>query len=130
MAAVLVRIAPSRLLASGVRTDALSHDPAVAEAYLADPLVSRKVSPAWFRAAQRAQGEVVAGAPSFPVPALVMASGDDRLADPAAVREWASRAPKDRTTFVEWPGFFHEMFNEIGKERVLARVAAWLESAT
>lgn len=127
-ASALFRFAPSFLIASRLGTGALSHDPAVEEQYLADPLVSRKVSAAWFRAARAAQEEVNAGAAGFPVAALVMASGDDRLVDPAATRAWAERAPQGRTTYVEWPGLYHEMFNEIGRERVLARVAEWLGS--
>jgi alpha-beta hydrolase superfamily lysophospholipase len=31
-------------------------------------------------------------------------------------------------TFVEWPGMYHEMFNEVGKMKVLERVAEWIES--
>ena len=130
LAAVLLRVSPGFLIGSGLPTGALSHDPAVERDYLADPLVSRKASPAWLRAARRAQEEVKAGAPRFPVPVLVMAAGDDRLVDPAAVREWAARAPAATTTFVEWPGFFHEMFNEVGKERVLERVVEWMDSRT
>ena len=68
------------------------------------------------------------GAPALAVPILVMASGDDRLVDPAAIRAWAERAPRALTTCVEWPGLFHEMFNEVGRERVLARVAEWLDA--
>lgn len=127
MASVLNRVAPSHLTASGIDTGVLSHDPEVEARYLADPLVSKKVSAAWLRAAHAAQREVHAGAPSFAVPCLVMASGDDRLVDPAAARDWASRAPAARTTFVNWPGLYHEMFNEIGKEAVLEKLGEWME---
>jgi alpha-beta hydrolase superfamily lysophospholipase len=126
-AKVLLRLAPSFLVASGLDTGMLSHAPGVEERYLADPLVSRKVSAAWFRAARVAQKEVIAGAPGFAVPALVMTSGDDRLVDPAATRAWAERAPRDRTTYLEWPGLYHEMFNELEKDKVLERVAEWIE---
>lgn len=125
---VLFRVAPGHVIASGLDTGVLSHDPVVEERYVADSLVSGKVSAAWFRAARRAQDEVNEGAARFAVPALVMASGDDRLVDPAAIRGWASRAPRERTTFVEWPGMYHEMFNEVGNEQVLGRVAEWLEA--
>lgn len=124
--AVLFRLAPSFVTRTGLDTSALSHDPEVEKQYVADPLVSKKVSAGWYRAARAAQEEVNLGAPRFAVPVLVMASGDDRLVDPAAVRGWAERAPRDRVTYVEWPGMYHEMFNEIGKERVLERVAEWI----
>jgi alpha-beta hydrolase superfamily lysophospholipase len=128
VASVLFRVAPAYLTSTGLDTGALSHDPAVEARYVADPLVSRTVSAAWLRAARAAQQEVNADAPVFPVPALVMASGDDRLVDPAAVRAWAERAPRDRTTYVEWPGFYHEMFNEVEKEKVLSRVVEWMDA--
>jgi len=124
---VLFRIAPSFLTNNSLDTGALSHDPEVEKQYVADPLVSKKVSAAWYRAARAAQEEVEIGAPGFSVPLLVMASGHDRLVDPAAVRAWAERAPQDRTTYLEWPGLYHEMFNEIEKDTVLKRVAEWIE---
>ena len=127
-ASVLFRIAPAYVTSTGLDTGALSHDPEVEKRYVADPLVSRKVSAAWYRAARAAQDEVNEGAPRFAVPVLVMASGDDRLVDPAAVRAWADRAPRVLTTFVEWPGLYHEMFNELEKEKVLEKVGAWMES--
>jgi alpha-beta hydrolase superfamily lysophospholipase len=126
--AAMFRIAPSLVTRSGIDSEAVSHDPAVVKAYVADPLVSKKVSAAWYRAAIAAQKEVNEGASRFPVPALVMASGEDRLVDPGAIREWTSRAPRERTTFVEWPGFYHEMFNEVGNQQVLTRVVEWLEA--
>jgi len=125
---VLFRVAPSFVTNSGIDTGALSRDPEVEKRYLADPLVSKKVSAAWYRAALAAQKEVNEGAPRFAVPVLVMASGEDRLVDPGAVRAWAESAPRVQTTFIEWDGFYHEMFNEIERERVLSRVAEWLEA--
>ena len=125
--AVLLRVAPSYRIATGLDTGVLSHDPQVERDYVADPLVSTKVSAAWFRAARAAQAELSEGAPRFSVPALVMAAGEDRLVDPAAVRAWAHDVPTD---FVEWPGMYHELFNEIDREKVLERVATWMEDVT
>ena len=124
-ASIALRVAPGFLFASGVEVEALSHDPQVVRDYLADPLVSKKVSSAWFRAAHAAQAELEEGAARFAVPALVMAAGEDRLVDPAAIRAWAQEVPTD---FIEWPGMYHELFNEIEKEKVLARVAEWMDA--
>lgn len=60
------------------------------------------------------------------VPALIMQSGGDRLVDPAATREWAANAPADLVEYVEWPGLFHEMFNEPEREQVFQKMELWL----
>jgi lysophospholipase len=106
----------------------LSRDPRVAEAYLADPMVSRTVSARWFTEVQRAQADTRARATRLSVPALVMQSGDDRLADPAATRMWAADAPSKLVEYVEWEGFYHEMFNEPEQVEVFERMLQWLES--
>ncbi len=104
----------------------LSRDPAVGEAYARDPLVSHAASPGWLRAIGRAQREVRAAAPRLRVPTLLMASGDDRLVDAEAARQFARAAAPGVVEFVWWDGFFHEMLNDIGREDVLARIVDWL----
>ena len=107
----------------------LSRDPAVGQAYARDPLVSHKASAGWLRAIGLAPSATCAPrASSLRVPALVMASGDDRLVDPEATRRFALEAAPERVDFVWWDGFFHEMLNDVGREQVLARIVTWLES--
>jgi lysophospholipase len=126
-ASVLLRVGPGFLVPSGIDTRLLSHDPQVERDYRADPLVSRKVSPAWFRAARAAQDELRGGAARLAVPALVMAAGGDRLVDPAAIRAWAQETHAAPVAFVEWPEMLHELLNEVVREEVLARVAGWMD---
>jgi lysophospholipase len=59
-------------------------------------------------------------------PVLLMQSGADRLVDPAAPALWTAAAPDGLVEQVTWEGFYHEMFNEPGKEAVRARTLAWL----
>jgi alpha-beta hydrolase superfamily lysophospholipase len=106
----------------------LSRQPGIAEAYVADPLVSSTVSARWFTEVVRAQTETRAGAAGLAVPALIMQSGGDRLADPAATRSWADNAPTDLVEYIEWDGFYHEMFNEPEREQVFARMERWLQA--
>ena len=104
----------------------LSRDPRVAEAYVNDPLVSNTVSARWFTEVLRAQADTLARAPNLALPALVMQSGDDRLADPAATRAWVAAAPAELVDYVEWDGLYHEMFNEPEKEQVFEKMETWL----
>jgi alpha-beta hydrolase superfamily lysophospholipase len=123
---ILSTLTPRLLLSKPPDPSFLSHDPEVGKAYLADPLVSRKVSARWFTEVMAAHADTLARAGDLRVPALVMQSGDDRLADPAATRAWAAAAPAHLVEYVEWEGFYHEMFNEPEKEQVFAKVESWL----
>jgi len=118
---------PKQMFSKVADPSFLSRDPRVAESYLADPLVSSTVSARWFIQVQAAQADTRARAARLSVPALVMQSGDDRLADPAATRTWAADAPAELVEYVEWDGFYHEMFNEPEQEQVFERMIQWLE---
>ena len=126
VANIVSTFAPKMMFSKVAEPSALSRDPKVPEAYIADPLVSTTVSARWFTSVMRAHADTHARASSLSLPALVMQSGDDRLTDPAATRSWVSHAPADLVDYVEWEGLYHEMFNEPEKEEVFARVELWL----
>jgi acylglycerol lipase len=130
LAAILLRVAPRRPLPTHIDVDLLARDPEVGRAYARDPLVSHAASAGWLRAVRRAQADVRARAGELRVPSLVMASGDDRLVDPEATRRFAEAAPSDVVELVWWDGFRHEMLNDVGKEKVLARVVEWMRART
>jgi alpha-beta hydrolase superfamily lysophospholipase len=127
LAAVMLRVVPRLPMPTHIDVRLLSRDPAVGEAYARDPLVSHAASAGWLRAIGRAQREVRASAARLRVPTLLMASGADQLVDPEAARQFASEAAPDVVEFVWWDGFFHEMLNDVGRERVLARALDWLK---
>jgi alpha-beta hydrolase superfamily lysophospholipase len=127
LARVVTRIAPRLLQKSAVDTDRLSRDPAVGTAYRRDPLVSRTVSLGWYAALHRAFAFVRANAGTLALPALVVASPDDALSDPEATRRVLATFPPGRVEAEWYPGLYHELFNEIEKERVFSRVERWLE---
>jgi lysophospholipase len=124
---VLSRTIPKLRLASSLDTSMLSRDPEVVAAYVADPLVTSKVSARWFTEVNAAHARVLALAPTLTVPTLVMQAGADRLVDPGATRAWVDAAPARLVEYVEWEGFYHEILNEPEKAEVLARIEAWLD---
>ena len=128
VANIVSTFAPKLMFSKVAEPSALSRDPKVPEAYIADPLVSTTVSARWFTSVLRAHADTQARAPTLSVPALVMQSGEDRLTDPAATRSLVADAPSDLVDYVEWEGLYHEMFNEPEKEMVFERVEEWLSN--
>jgi lysophospholipase len=126
LAHILSRVAPRLLFASDLDVNSISHDPQVVQAYRDDPLVSNKVSARWFTAIEDAMATIQGRVGEVSQPMLLMQSGADRLVDAAASRRWAAAAPQDLVEYVEWPGFFHEMFNEPERQDVFRKMEAWL----
>jgi len=123
---LLSRALPRFRLANTVDPARLSRDPAVGAAYARDPLVGRRVSARWFTAALSAMDEAHAGAASLKLPTLVMAAGDDFLADTEATRRFARSAPAGSLELHVWDGFYHELLNAPEKEAVLGRIEGWI----
>ncbi len=128
LAKLLSVVAPRVMLSKPPDTSLLSRDPTVGEAYLADPLTSYTVSARWFTEVMAAHLDTYKRAGELKTSTLVMQSGDDRLADPAATRAWVDAAPPELVDSFEWEGFYHEMFNETEKERVFDRMEQWLRA--
>lgn len=124
---ILTRVAPRLLVPNKVTPGWLSRDPEVGRAYLADPLVSRKVSAGWFRALQQAIRRAREDARRFASPLLVLASRGDRLVDAEATARWVADAPPAHVSSVFWDDLHHELFNETTRTEVFAAMERWME---
>jgi alpha-beta hydrolase superfamily lysophospholipase len=127
-ARLLSMLAPGLLLAQSLNATLLSRDQKVGTAYLADPLVSNTVSARWFTEVVAAHHDTMQRAAQLRCPTLVMQSGADQLADPEATRIWARTAPAELVEYVEWAGFYHEMFNETNNQQVFDTMEQWLRA--
>jgi alpha-beta hydrolase superfamily lysophospholipase len=126
LAAVLNRLAPSLLLRSGIRGPMLTHDAAMLAADEIDPHRGRGATARWFTAATRAQAQVRAAAERFTLPLLLLIPDEDTVADPAADDAWFARVGSTDKTVHHYPSHRHELLREVGREAVLADVAAWM----
>ncbi len=91
-----------------------------------DPLYGRVTTPRWYTESTRMQEEVRRRASEFAYPLLVMVGDADRVADPAAGRAFLEAASSKDKTFRSYPGFRHEIFNEVGREQPIADTVAWI----
>ena len=123
----LPRIAPELRVANGLDARWLSHDPDVERDYRADPLVHDRISARLARFIAEGGPEVVAQAPAWKVPTLLMYAGDDRLVDPAGSRAFAAAAPASVVTSRCFDGLYHEIFNEVDPRPVFDTLQDWLD---
>jgi len=62
------------------------------------------------------------------VPALFLVAGADRMVDIQAERKMFASLPLTDKTLREYPGMFHALSIELGRERVFEDILAWLDA--
>jgi alpha-beta hydrolase superfamily lysophospholipase len=127
LASVVARLAPTRLMKSEIASRWLSHDPAVVAAYDRDPLVFKTLSPHWFFEIRQAQEDLLARAGEIRLPALFLLGDADCIAAPARSRQVFERLGSTEKQLVVYPGFFHEILNEVERARVVQDLLGWMD---
>jgi alpha-beta hydrolase superfamily lysophospholipase len=132
--AVLPNVAPNLAVSNGLNVQYLSHDPRVIQAYLADRWIHNKMSPRLGKFIADAGPEVIAAAPHWRVPTLVLYAGDDQLVNPEGSRRFVDAAAqstglaKGVVTGVCFEGLYHELFNELQSTPVFMELKLWLDA--
>jgi alpha-beta hydrolase superfamily lysophospholipase len=126
--ATLPHFAPRLTVGNGVDPRWISRDPAVVAAYQADPRVHDRISVRLARFIAEAGPPVLAHAPKWAVPTLLMYAGSDRLVSPSGSRAFAEAAPPDVVSSHCFAQLYHEIFNEPESESVFAVTHRWLNA--
>ncbi|UOQ94195.1 alpha/beta hydrolase [Halobacillus shinanisalinarum] len=78
-----------------------------------DQLILKKVSIRWYKEFQKGIRQAFLKVNQFPeVPILVMQAGEDLMVDVRKTKEWFHKIDLHEKTYKEWPGLYHELFNE------------------
>lgn len=124
LAPFMAKVAPKLALPNPIDGEQLSRDPAVGEAYFADPLVitaaTTRLGAEMFRMMAASQPVV-----SPPMPCLVIHGGSDSLVPPAASAALGDLPGVRRTLY---PSLRHECFNEPEGADVITDVATWIRA--
>lgn len=123
-------LAPTLLTKSPIEAKALSHDPAMVQAYIDDPLVFKTFNARWFFQTRQAQEEVLERAAEIRLPVLMLLGSADPIADPERGRQVFDRLGSPDKTLKVYDGFLHEVFNEAGREQVIRDLVEWLAERT
>ena len=124
--AVVAPMLPNLAVSNGLKVDWVSRSPDVIKAYAGDTLVHDRITGRLGLFVARQGPAVIAAAPRWTTPTLLMWAGADRCVAPAGSAAFAAAAPRDVVTVREWPGLYHEIFNEPEQDAVLAAMGDWL----
>lgn len=127
-AGLLSGVWPTFAMPNNIPAHLLSRDAEIGEAYLADPLVFRTATARWFTETMNAIDEVREGAAEISQPIAIFQAGDELIADKKAVADFFTGLGSEDKTYKEYPGFYHEILNEIGKGQVLSDMTQWINA--
>lgn len=123
------RLAPDLAQPNGLDPAMISHDAAVVQAYINDPLVHDRVSARLARAILDAGHAALAAAPKWDTATLLIYAGADRLVDPSGSDAFAASAPGAVVEAKRFDALYHEILNEgTLAAPVFARIEQWLEA--
>ena len=124
--ATLPGIAPNLRVGNGLQVKYLSHDPAVVAAYQVDPLVHDRICARLALFIAQAGRSVLAVAPQWSTPTLLLFAGQDKLVSPKGSRDFLKLAHGAMVQSLCFEDFYHEIFNEADASRVFAALQQWL----
>jgi acylglycerol lipase len=124
-AAVLGRITPGLRVANSIEGNQLSKDPAVGEAYFADPLVQTKPTARFGKTFFDEQSRLEDRHGAITTPTLVIHGANDPLVPPSASAGLANSQGVERRLY---PTLRHEIHNEAEGAEVIGDVADWIDA--
>jgi alpha-beta hydrolase superfamily lysophospholipase len=124
-------LAASELPSDPIDVAVLSRDPAVGEAYAADPLVYHGGWKRPYLEAYVAADRAIADGPGLgDLPLLYLHGADDQLPPVELARPVVERLAGPDTELHILEGARHELFNELGKAQAIESVASFAERVT
>lgn len=123
---LLGAVAPNLGVGNGLKPAWISRDAEVVARYKSDPLVHKRVTPQLVRFIVDEGRNVLALAPRWRTPTLLMWAQDDRCVSPRGSQAFAATAPATVVSAQGWPGLYHEIFNEPERQQVISRLTDWI----
>ncbi len=122
---LLERVYPQYSNHRPLAAERLTSDPEMIRRLSEDPLGHGHITAKFFFGVRRSGIWAIRHADRLRVPLLLMHGDDDKVTSIAASRLFAEAAGS-LCTFVEWPGYRHELHNEAGRAAVFTVIRQWL----
>ncbi len=126
-AKVVGRLIPALSVKNPVTSAMLTHDEQMREATDLDPLRHDVVTPRWFSESNAAQRALFENAAKLTTPLLMLQGGDDPVADPSGAQDFLDVCGSPDKHLTVYPGMFHEVLNEVERDKPIAEAIAWLD---
>lgn len=129
-AKLLVNLLPSITMNNEIDFRDLSHDLEVVKSYDKDPFRHNRISPKLYLDFLETFPKIFAAAPRLQLPALIQFAGDDRLVDKHSTLRFFDVLGSIQKEKIEYTNFYHEIYNELDRERVYEDLSKFLYKLT
>ncbi|OVE81592.1 hypothetical protein BVY03_03045 [bacterium K02(2017)] len=118
---------PKFKLPNQIPTKWICRDKEVVKAYKHDPLVGKWITMQLASELIANQEHLLNEANKIKIPALMLHAGDDLICDKQGSIDFFDQLSSRDKDLKIYKGMYHEIFNEIDKEQVLAELASWIK---
>ncbi|MFA6924497.1 MAG: lysophospholipase [Bacteroidales bacterium] len=125
-AKTISKIFPQLLMSNRLKASDLSHDEAITENRREDVCVHNKISVKLFCLIEEAAKQILLEKNKVNIPLLIIHGTNDKIISFDAAKSY-SQTTGNTTTFKAWENFYHELHNDVGREKVFEYIAGWLE---
>lgn len=108
--------------------EGISRDPEEVRRFREDPLYTPVSSARWAVEILTTQVEVTRRAAAIQLPILILQGMADTLVVPQATVAFFAQISSSDKTLYTYPGYFHELHNDLGKEKPLGDLVEWLNA--
>lgn len=119
-------LVPGILLHNRIKLEDLSRDLRVVHSYRTDPLIHDRISLRLLIDNYQAGKQASTSIYKINSPMLVMHGTEDHVTSCKASRKFVQNAG-NKTRFIEWPGCYHELHNDMDKDEVFKSILQWLD---
>ena len=126
---LLARFRPRANISSYVKSEMLTHDAEQAQAYDDDELITRNIAVNVLLGCHDLSTRIVTDAGAITTPTLILSAGRDWVVRNSAQREFYENLSSDVREMEIYPGFFHAVLYEHGREAAFARTREFVRRA-
>lgn len=123
-------IYPGFSLAHHLEPTHLSHDLAVVEDYIADPLVQHRFNSRCLMQILQAMKKIQSTSPYVTVPCLIFHGEKDAMSNIEATKKFFYSLGTSKKDLYIVQGAYHEVFQEKGRQKIFEKLVEWLDSET
>ena len=123
----LSKIMPWLIANSDIKPEYISRELREVHLYKNDKLIHGKISLGLFSQAFEKGKVAKRSIYKINAPLLVMHGSSDQVTSCQATREFIRNA-SEKTTYIEWEGCYHELHNDMDREKVFFRLVDWINN--